>query len=122
MSLIQKEINAFKYAMEGIKAFLIKEDHGKFHLLATFIVVPSLLILPTSSTEKALLFIIIALVWALEMLNSAMEKTLDVFSQTKKPEIKYVKDVMAGAVLIASICSVIIGCIVLLPKLYNYVF
>jgi diacylglycerol kinase len=122
MSVIQKEINAFIYAMQGIKAFLIKEDHGKFHLLATFVVVPTLFLLPTTSTEKALLFIIIALVWGLEMLNSAIEKTLDIVTVSPKPEIKYVKDVMAGAVLIASICSIIIGCIVLIPKLYNYVF
>jgi diacylglycerol kinase len=58
----------------------------------------------------------------MEMLNSAIEKTLDFMTSKKHPEVKYIKDVMAGAVLIASCCSVIIGSIILLPKIYKYVF
>jgi diacylglycerol kinase (ATP) len=122
MSIIQKEYTAFKYAIQGIQQFLIKEDHGKFHLFATIVVVPILLFLNTTATEKALLFIIIALVWGMEMLNSAIEKTLDFMTSRHHPEVKYIKDVMAGAVLVASCCSIIIGSIILLPKIYNYVF
>jgi diacylglycerol kinase len=62
------------------------------------------------------------LVWGTEMMNSAIEKTLDFMTSRNHPEVKYIKDVMAGAVLIASFCSVIIGSIILLPKIYHYVF
>jgi diacylglycerol kinase (ATP) len=120
--MIKKEIAAFKYAFQGIHAFLIKEDHAKFHLLATLIVIPFALVLSTTSQEKALLFIMIAIIWAMEMLNSAIEKTLDFMTSRSHPEVKYVKDVMAGAVLIASTCSVVVGSIILIPKIYNYVF
>jgi diacylglycerol kinase len=120
--MFQKEIRALHYALQGIYAFLIKEDHGKIHLLATIVVIPILLFLPTSAIEKALLFIMIALVWGTEMMNSAIEKTLDFMTSRSHPEVKYIKDVMAGAVLIASFCSIIIGAIILLPKIYQYVF
>jgi diacylglycerol kinase len=120
--MIKKEIHAFKYALQGIHQFLIKEDHGKIHLLATIIVIPTILFLNTTVTEKALLFIIIAIVWGTEMMNSAIEKTLDFMTTQRHPEVKYIKDVMAGAVLIASVCSILIGCLILLPKIYNYVF
>jgi diacylglycerol kinase len=122
MSLLKKEINSFKYAFLGIRSFLIREDHGKIHLLATFLVVPAALILQTTATEKVVLLLTITLVWGMEMLNSAVEKILDFMTSRQHPEIKYIKDVMAGAVLIAAVCSILTGSIILIPKLINYVF
>lgn len=121
MSLLKKEIKAFGFALQGIKSFLIKEDHGKVHLLATLVIVPLIFTLPTTAFEKAAVFIVIALVWAMEMCNSAVEKTLDIIIPQKRKEVAYIKDVMAGAVLIASVSSVAIGIIIILPKFCEYV-
>jgi diacylglycerol kinase len=122
MSLLKKETDSFKYALFGIRSFLIKEDHGKVHLLATVLVVPAAFVLQTTATEKLLLLLTITLVWGMEMLNSAMEKTLDFMTSRQHPEIKYIKDVMAGAVLLAAGCSILTGIFILLPKLIQYVF
>ncbi len=122
MALIKKEVRALGFALKGIKAFLIKEEHAKVHLLATLIVLPISIVLPTNTLEKAAIFIVIALVWATEMCNSAIEKSLDILVPNYNKDVAYVKDVMAGAVLVSSICSVAIGIIIIVPKIYAYVF
>ncbi len=56
-------------------------------------------------------------VLCLEMLNSALEKLADIVEPAFHPQIKIVKDVAAGAVLLASIMSAIIGTIIFLPEI-----
>jgi diacylglycerol kinase (ATP) len=60
----------------------------------------------------------IAFVWIAEMLNTAIEKSMDFISTQKHPQIKLIKDISAGAVLIATIAAVIVGCIIFIPKLF----
>lgn len=60
----------------------------------------------------------IALVWVTEMINTAIEKSMDLISLEKHPQIKIIKDIAAGAVLVASICSAIVGSVIFLPKLF----
>jgi diacylglycerol kinase len=56
-------------------------------------------------------------VLALEIINTAIEKLSDIVNASIHPVIKQVKDLSAGAVLLASIMSFIIGCIIFLPKI-----
>ena len=51
------------------------------------------------------------------MLKTAIEKTIDFVSTQRRPEIKLIKDISAGAVLIASLAAVIVGCFIFIPKL-----
>jgi diacylglycerol kinase len=53
------------------------------------------------------------------MVNTALEKTIDFISVEKHPQIKLIKDVAAGAVLIAAIAAVIVGCFIFIPKLIS---
>jgi diacylglycerol kinase len=57
----------------------------------------------------------IALVWATEMLNTAIEKIMDHLSPQIHPTVKFVKDVAAGATLIAAIAAAIIGAVIFIP-------
>jgi hypothetical protein len=60
----------------------------------------------------------IALVWMAELFNTAIEKTADLISKEKHPQIKLIKDVAAAAVLIAAIAAAVVGCIVSSLKLF----
>ena len=59
----------------------------------------------------------ITIVICLELVNSALERLCDRLIPEKDLKVKYVKDVAAGAVLVASIFSIIIGLMVFLPYL-----
>ena len=61
------------------------------------------------------------MVFISESINSAIEALCDTVSSEYKVNIKYAKDVSAGAVLVSALVSVITGVIVLLPYLIEFV-
>ena len=63
------------------------------------------------------LILCFALVIGLETMNTAVEKSCDFTTTYHSHEIRVIKDVAAGAVFFASICSAAIGVIILLPKI-----
>ena len=60
------------------------------------------------------------MVITLEMMNTAIEKLCDMVQPDKHPEVKIIKDIAAGAVLVAAVCSVIIGAFIFLPVVIQY--
>jgi diacylglycerol kinase len=62
----------------------------------------------------------IAFVISMEMLNTAIEKLCDVVHKELHPDIKRVKDIAAGAVLVSAIFSLMTGLIIFLPKIILY--
>ena len=63
----------------------------------------------------------IGLVFAFEIVNSAIENLADFASHEKNEVIKKVKDLSAAAVLVSAIAAFIIGIIIFLPKILSYV-
>lgn len=62
--------------------------------------------------EWLVLVLTISLVIAAEMLNTAIEKTLDLLHPQQSPKVKFIKDVAAGAVLILALASVVVGILI----------
>lgn len=112
---VTKFIRSFKYALEGILSAM-KEQNFKFHLLAVVIVIIAAVWTGISMVEWLVVISIMTLVLSLEMMNSAIERVVDLVTTENHPLAKLAKDLAAGAVLIAAIASVIIGCIIFLPK------
>lgn len=112
---VTKFIRSFKYALEGILSAM-KEQNFKFHLLAVVIVIIASVWTGISMVEWLVVISIMTLVLSLEMMNSAIERVADLVTTEIHPLAKLAKDLAAGAVLIAAIASVIIGCIIFLPK------
>jgi diacylglycerol kinase (ATP) len=110
-------LKSFVYAWEGIVSFFRKEHNAQIHLAATVLVLVLSVTLGINKWEAIAVVFSIAFVWITEMINTAIEKTIDFISIEKHPQIKLVKDIAAGAVLIASIAAVIVGCFVFIPKL-----
>lgn len=109
---------SFLFAFRGIKLLLLREPHMKIHFFATLLVIAAGLMIRLSSTEWAIIFIAIGIVCIAEALNTAVEHLCNLYSTEIDERIRVIKDISAGAVLIAAIIAVIIGCFVFVPRLF----
>jgi undecaprenol kinase len=100
---------SFSFAIEGIKTTFRNEQNFRIHLVISIIVVLLAIALDLSVIRTALLLVVIASVLAIELLNTAIERTIDLVTQEKHPLAKQAKDAAAGAVLVFSVIAVIIG-------------
>lgn len=114
---IKERIKSFKYAFAGIFTLLKSEHNAWIHLAATIIVVSAGFILKINRFEWMIIVACVASVFALEAINTAIEKLADVAQPEKDDRIKRVKDLAAGGVLIAAIASVIIAGLIFIPKI-----
>lgn len=114
---VQKRFFGFRHAFNGLGLFLRSESNGRMHAAATAAVIALAAWLRCSLTEWAMLAIVTGMVWLTEMLNTAIEKIMDYVQPDVHPKVKWIKDVSAGAVLVAAIMAVVVGGIVFVPKL-----
>lgn len=110
-------ISSFKYAIEGLKSAYQSEQNLKIHTIAGIFVMFLAFFLQLSSFEFIICLILIGLVLMAELLNTAIEKAVDLVTDEYKPLAKVSKDIAASAVLVISIISFAIGLILFLPKI-----
>ena len=115
---IADRIKSFRFAFDGIISFFKTEHNAWIHLLATIVVITAGFIFKINSTEWCCVITAIVLVIITEMINTAIEILCDVVSREINPQIKKIKDIAAGAVLIASLAAIIIGAIIFIPKVF----
>ena len=110
-----KFFKSFGYAFQGIKT-AFSEQNMRVHAVATVIVIVAGLLTRLTTVEWCIILVVIALVLAFEMMNTAIEKVVDLASPTIHPLAKAAKDIAAGAVLVIACMSVIIGILIFIPK------
>jgi diacylglycerol kinase len=115
-----KFFKSFFYAAKGIVFAIIKERNLKVHLLAVIVVSVAGFYFHISQTEWIAVVLCFALVISLEMINTAIEMLADKISPDKDDIIGSIKDISAGAVFVAALCSVIIAIIVFGKYLWHY--
>lgn len=114
---VKARLRSFRHAFRGFR-WLIRDEHNfRIHLMAVVVLIPVCFLLKLSAAEWALILLCIALVLAMESVNSAIERLADKLSPGRDPVIGKIKDVAATAVLISAIGSAAVGIIILLPKL-----
>jgi len=114
---IKARLRSFGYAFEGISAFFRTQHNAIVHACATIVIIPLAAYCHISSEKWMALLIAIALVWMAELFNTAIEKVCDLLSPQRCAQVKFIKDVSAAAVLIASILAFIIGLIIFIPQI-----
>ncbi|WP_276479963.1 diacylglycerol kinase [Paraflavitalea pollutisoli] len=115
---IRARIKSFRFAGQGISAFLRSEHNAWIHAVAAIGVVILAVVTGLSKHEWLALVLVIALVWITEMINTCIERMMDYMTTERKPEVKFIKDVAAGAVLVAAIAALMTGCLLFIPKLW----
>ena len=108
--------NSFKYAIEGIVTALKAEQNIKIHVIIMILVIIFGIMLKINKTEWIICIVLFGFVISLELINTAIENTVDLITIEKNPKAKIAKDVSAGAVLVAATTSEIIGLIIFIPK------
>jgi len=105
-------------AFNGIKKAFQTERNLRFHFFVAIIVTFLGIILSLSIFEWVGILFCIGLVICAELINTSIEKLVDLVSPQFNKKAGLVKDISAGAVLFAAIISIIIGLIIFLPKIY----
>jgi diacylglycerol kinase (ATP) len=113
---IRGRLKSFYYAGAGLKQFFRQEHNARIHLVAAIVVSILAWCLKVSQMEAVALVIVIGFVWVTEILNTCLEKAMDFITRERHPQIKIIKDLAAGAVLIATITAVIVGLFIFIPK------
>lgn len=117
MSKTHSTIKSFGYAFHGIKTAVKNEPNIRIHLTIGSLAILLGFILRLTSTEWIILFFTIAFVLILELVNTSLEALVDIVSPELQPKAKVAKDVVAAAVLVSAILSLIIGGYLFLPKI-----
>jgi len=102
--------------MSGINLFF-KERNAQIQLSFGIIAIIMGVILKLNTMEWIAVLIAIGMVLIAEMFNSCIEQVCDFNTLEIDPRIKVIKDMAAGAVLIAALISIAIACFVFIPKL-----
>ncbi len=114
---IKKRIQSFGFAFKGIAHVFANEHNMWIHLCAAFCVIVSGFYFHIDRTEWLFVLLCIGGVIAAELVNSAIEKLVDLVSPQQNINAGLIKDIAAGAVLIIAIVSVIVGAIIFIPKI-----
>lgn len=102
----------FKDAFSGIGQAFIKERNLQFHFVAAIGVFSLGLYFRISRPDWIALCLVIGGVISLELVNTAIERVVDLVTLEKHPLAKAAKDIAAGAVLFFSIVALVIGCLI----------
>lgn len=112
---------SFIFAFSGIYHGFTTEKNLRFHFAASIVVIIFGIALNLRLVEWLFVIICIFGVISLELINTAIERIVDLVSPTYHPLAKQAKDVAAAAVLCFSFMAIIIGCLIFIPKIINII-
>lgn len=116
-------VKSFGYAWEGILHAFKVEQNIRIHTFIAIIIGILGLVLDISSVEWMIIIILIAGMISLELLNTAIERTIDLITNKEyHPLAKQAKDLSAAAVFVFAIISVVIGLIIFSNKIIGLIF
>jgi diacylglycerol kinase (ATP) len=111
-------IKSFKYALEGIIYCWQTQRNIKIHFILGAAVIWGSFFFDLSKTEILIILLTIVSVLITEMINTAIEKTVDLFTKDYHPLAKIAKNVAAGSVLVAAVNSLIVAYLIFAERLY----
>jgi diacylglycerol kinase (ATP) len=114
---MKNRVASFGFAFNGLFCAIVHEVHMKIHLCALVLVILSGFYLEIDTSEWIAVTICCGLVIAAELFNTAIERICDLISTEKMPQIKYIKDISAAAVLVLSITSLCVAALILTRNL-----
>jgi diacylglycerol kinase (ATP) len=114
---VRRVLNAARYSLEGFAAAARHEDAFRQELMLAAVLVPLGLWLGNDGTERALLVGSVLIVLVVELLNSAVEATVDRVSLEDHRLAKRAKDLGSAAVMMSLVTVAAVWLLLLLPRL-----
>ena len=112
-------LHSFRHAFRGWWYVMRTQRNVWIHGLVATVVILLGLWLGLPPRDWAVLILTIAMVFAAEFINTAIEAVVDLATQEHHPLAKVGKDVGAAAVLIAALAAVLVGLLILGPPLWQ---
>jgi diacylglycerol kinase len=103
------------HAVRGLREELRTGHSFRVQMIVFVILIVIVILLKMRSADAALLILVALGVIVLELINSVFERLLDIISPGIGPHARDIKDIMAGAVLVAAIVSLVVGAIIIIP-------
>lgn len=118
---LKRFTKSFGDASRGVVYVFKHEQNFRIQLFLGFIVVVLMFVFGLSRQEMIVILLLILLVLILELLNSAIEKFVDLIKPRLHYQAEAVKDIMAAAVFFASLGSLLVGAIVFGPYIIDFI-
>jgi diacylglycerol kinase len=103
---------SFRFAYEGVKYALSTQRNMKFHFFAAFVVLLLALFFRLPKLEILFILLAVTLMIVTELINTAIEKAVDLAMPDRHPLAKIAKDVAAASVLVSTAFAAMVGMIV----------
>ncbi|WP_343533533.1 diacylglycerol kinase family protein [Pedobacter sp.] len=111
-------LKSFKFAAKGLSHTVVTQPNFIFHLIAALLVVAAGWYFEVSKGEWLAIVICIGLVMVTELINTAIEVLVDWLSPEFNVKAGLVKDIAAGAVLVAALIALLVAFIIFVPKIF----
>ncbi len=117
---LRKYYDSINYAIEGILHAAKTQSHVRFHLTAACFLLLLCFTIGISPSEFVILTTLATMVIIAEMLNSAIEVTVDIASPEHSEMARIAKDIAAGAVLVAAASAAIMAFLIFYPYFHYF--
>jgi len=112
-----KFLKSFVYASKGVVNLFRNEQNARFHIISGIFVGTFAYLINVTRIEATILFFAFVSVLTIEIINTAIEKLLDLVHPESHRTVEYIKDAMAGAVLMSSIIAFVVGILIFYPHI-----
>lgn len=116
----KKLLKSFDFAFQGVKHAIQSDQNFMVHFSIAILVLVAGIYLNVTRLEMALLLLAILLVIATEMINTAIEKMVDLITREHRLEAKIAKDVSSGMVLLTALGASLLGIFIFVPYIISY--
>lgn len=110
-------VKSFRHAIHGFRQAFAAEHSFRIHVTVAIVVVWIILFLRLPRLETAILILLISSILSLELVNTVVERFVDILEPRVHPYVGLIKDLMATMVLITSVAAAIVGILILWPYL-----
>lgn len=115
MNRLKQFTKSLSFAVRGLKYVLRNEKNFQNELVAGILVVGAMIYFHVTRAEMIVLVIITMAVLIMELVNTILERVVDILKPRVHPYARLIKDLMAASVLLTSILAIIIGVIIFTP-------
>lgn len=118
---IKRVMKSFKYAFAGINYAFNNEPNLIIHLIIATLVIAASIMFQVTPLEMGVLGLTMLIVITTEMVNTAIERMVDLITKEHRIEAMIAKDVASGMVLVSAIGAIIIGLLVFVPHILELI-
>lgn len=117
----QSFYNSLKNALNGIKNVFSDGRNIRIQICFAIVAIVLGVVLKISLIEFLILILTIFFVLVSEFINTALENLADLYTTEYNEKVKNIKDIAAGTVTLSAVASIIVGIIIFLPKILNFI-